>query len=575
MGTRPRRQPKGKSSRALATLLASLLAAALIAGCKEQAPPAPTPTLRPTSTPSPYESLEEARFVISLEGAVLGYEEIHLGDSDESLVAFSELTYQEAHDPVERRSAVLSTAWYPQTYELEYSLLGARSTWIAAREDEALSCLSNNLEWYAPVLVREIRPEPRLLLERAPSALPYALLALQYDRMTNAGQPLLLNWLDVTEDLPQSRPISITLASRQGAVIGTTGFDAWNPEGGDTPMFTLWVREASRALYGVDVPQFEPGPWQLHQHPDWPERGNLEIKRVSTIPEPTPEPASSETDRRRSVTIETRDGIALTGELVLPEGEGPFPCLVLHASDGISPRREPEQAWLDLGWAQFRYDKRGLGESEGKFVRDRIEQSAADAHNIALALAEDPAIDAEQLVFVGLGNGGRAGMLLLASEDQPYMGYVLGKCTWPQPLVPDQVNTQIYQVLTPHYGWTAEQTAAYEEASVRLWQDWLFSQEEQVSALGRRLGLEALHEQLALDAVAALSQAQAPTLLLHAENDPWLPVAGIRAAQEAVGGSSSEPLTWTYLSENLEERDRTYGTDTVSAISDWLVQAGR
>lgn len=556
-------------------LLLILLSATLFCGCEEEPPPAPTPTVRPTSTPSPYESLQEARFVISLDGAVLGYEEIHLGDSDESLVAFSELTYRETHDPIERRSAVLSTAWYPQTYELEYSLLGARSTWIAAREEEALSCLSNNLEWYAPVLVRDIRPEPRLLLERAPSALPYALLALQYDRMANAGQPLLLNWLDVTEDLPQSRPISITLASRQSAVIGTTGFDAWDPEDGDTPMFTFWVREASRALYGVDVPQFEPGAWQLHQHPGWPERGNLEIKRVSTFPEPTSESPSAETDRRQSVTVETRDGVALTGELALPEGEGPFPCLVLHAADGISPRREVHQAWLDLGWAQCRYDKRGLGQSEGKFVRDRIEQSAADAHDIALAIAEDPAIDAEQLVFVGLGNGGRAGMLLLAAADQPYAGYILGGCAWPQPVVPDLINAQVFEVLQPSYGWTPEQTAAYEEASVRLWQDWLFTQEDQVSALGRRLALDALHEQLALDAVAALSQAQAPTLLLHAENDPWLPVAGIRAAQEAVGDSSSEPLTWAYLPENLEERDRTYGADTVSAISDWLVQAGR
>ena len=548
----------------------------LVCGCKEQEPPpAPTPTVRPTATPSPYESLEAARFVISLDGKVLGYEEIHLGDSDESLVAFSELTYQEAHTPVERRSAVLSTALYPQTYELEYSLLGARSTWIAAREEEALSCLSNNLDWYAPVVVRDIRPEPRLLIERAPSALPYALLALQYDRMANASQPLLLNWLDVTEDLPQSRPISITLASRQGAVIGTTGFDAWDPEVGDAPLFTLWVREASRTLYGVDVPQFTPGPWQLRQHPDWPERGNLEIKRVSTIPEPTPEPAVAESDRRQALTFEMRDGIALSGELVLPEGEGPFPCLVLQAADGISPRREAQAAWLDLGWAQFCYDKRGLGQSEDRFVRDRIEQSANDAQDIALALAENGAVDADRLVYVGLGNGGRAGMLLLASEGQPYAGYILGGCAWPQPLVPDLANAQVYEVLTPLYGWTPEETATYTASSVRLWQDWLYSQEKQVSALGRRLGLDALHEQLALDTVAALGQAQAPTMLLHSESDPWLPVAGIRRAQEQVGSSSPAPLSWTYPAGSLQARDRTYSPDTVSAISDWLAAAER
>ena len=359
--------------RLLGLLLATGVVLVMLVACSEEPPPAPTPTMRPTLTPSPYESLDESRYVISLDDTVVGLEELHLGESDGQLVVYSELYYQESSPAVARRSTVLSTALYPQSYELEYSLLGARSTWIAAREGEALSCLANNLDWYAPVVVREIRPEPRLLLEGAPSALPYAVLALQYDQLVDSAQsPYRIHWLDVTEDLPQSRPISITLAARQGAVIGTTAFEAFGA--GDEPLFSMWVRPASRALFGVEVAQFEPGLWQSEQHPTWPESGRLEIERVSAFPEATPMAENEPLARQETLLFESTDGETLAGVLMLPEGEGPFPCLVLHAADGLVGRRDIEITWLDEGWALFRYDKRGLGESEGRYERDRLEQ---------------------------------------------------------------------------------------------------------------------------------------------------------------------------------------------------------
>ena len=183
-------------------------------------------------------------------------------------------------------------------------------------------------------------------------------------------------------------------------------------------------------------------------------------------------------------------------------------------------------------------------------------------------LAENAAVDAERIVFVGLGNGGRAGMLLAAEPTGPYAAYVLGGCGWPEAAFPSLVETQISESLANHHGWTPEQIVAYRDASLEQWQEWLFAQEDQVAMLGRRLRLDALQEQLALDPVVALSAAKAPVLMLHSVDDPWLPVTGPRQLQALTG--EDDAIVWRYLDGPLTDRDGAYSRDTTQTVSDWL-----
>jgi pimeloyl-ACP methyl ester carboxylesterase len=61
----------------------------------------------------------------------------------------------------------------------------------------------------------------------------------------------------------------------------------------------------------------------------------------------------------------------LTGKLVLPEGEGPFPTVVCVHGSAPASRNECDHAvpaLQEAGLAVFGYDKRGVGDSEGIFV---------------------------------------------------------------------------------------------------------------------------------------------------------------------------------------------------------------
>jgi pimeloyl-ACP methyl ester carboxylesterase len=61
----------------------------------------------------------------------------------------------------------------------------------------------------------------------------------------------------------------------------------------------------------------------------------------------------------------------ITGKLVLPEGEGPFPAVVCVHGSGPATRDECDHAvpaLREVGLAVFSYDKRGVGDSDGIFV---------------------------------------------------------------------------------------------------------------------------------------------------------------------------------------------------------------
>ena len=543
---------------------------AVLTGCKKgPTPTPPPPTKYPTATPSPYDSLEESRFTITLDDQLIAIEELHVGEADGELVVFAETRYVSSYPVVERRTVVLSRAFSPVHYELEYSVLGEHSTWVAAREGDAVTCFANNLDWYGPVLTVDVAPAPQVLLERAPSALPFALLALRFDElMATASEPLGIHWLDVTEDLPVSRPLSLTVApARQGAVIGTVAFEGRDADGGAT-RFTMWLRPRTRALYGAEIADFEPGFWQRRMHPTWPDRGRLVIQRVSQVPKVRQQPIEDGT-RREAFSFQGADGHQLAGTLLLPEGTGPFPCLVFHSSEGLVPRWDPGGDLPSRGVAVYCYDKRGLGESEGSFDRDRIVQLAADAIALAPALAKHPLVDGSRMVFVGFGEGGRVGALV-ASRTDAYTAAVLAAWGSAGAAIPGLAEARAVGPLADHYAWTPEQVQAYLGNSLEYWQQWLFEGKDQVSFLGRRVQIESLREQADMNVVQTLAAVQVPVLMLHSRNDAWLPISGVESLQAALAQRDVGRIEFQYLDSELLTVDGHLSEACLKALAAWL-----
>ncbi|WP_198676281.1 alpha/beta hydrolase family protein [Kribbella monticola] len=139
------------------------------------------------------------------------------------------------------------------------------------------------------------------------------------------------------------------------------------------------------------------------------------------------------------------DGIAMYGSLVRPEGDGPFPAVVMVAGSGPTDRdwcspllagsngsgRLFAEAFAEAGIASLRYDKRASGPHAMENVPKLVGRLSMGSHLDELVaavgvLAADEGVDASSIV--GLGNSeGTLHVLHYATsvQDVPFAGIVL------------------------------------------------------------------------------------------------------------------------------------------------------
>ncbi|MGR6319686.1 alpha/beta fold hydrolase [Micromonospora soli] len=139
----------------------------------------------------------------------------------------------------------------------------------------------------------------------------------------------------------------------------------------------------------------------------------------------------------------TSAGHRLVGTLTLPAGAGPRPGALLLPGSGplnrdgdhrrlpLGIQRDLAAALADAGVATLRYDRRGVGDSSGRFPRTGFHENVDDAQAALAALGADPAVDAGKLFLVGHSEGALtatamaargvalAGMVLLAGTGRP------------------------------------------------------------------------------------------------------------------------------------------------------------
>ncbi|WP_202424496.1 alpha/beta hydrolase family protein [Duganella levis] len=121
-----------------------------------------------------------------------------------------------------------------------------------------------------------------------------------------------------------------------------------------------------------------------------------------------------------------RAGIKLAGTLTIPDGDGPFPAVVLICGSGPETRDEEvmgHKVFLVLadalnrrGIAVLRYDKRGVGESTGSYATATIAEFAADAEAALRFVRSHPAIAADRVGLVGHSEGGAVAPMLAVRD---------------------------------------------------------------------------------------------------------------------------------------------------------------
>ena len=109
------------------------------------------------------------------------------------------------------------------------------------------------------------------------------------------------------------------------------------------------------------------------------------------------------------------DSLVLKSNLYKPEGDGPFPAVVvLHGCAGIDYhfRSWPEQLkkWGYVALIVDSFGPRGVGRVCGHSFRVSALERAADSYGAAIYLKQLPYVDTENIGLVGFSHGGWTGM---------------------------------------------------------------------------------------------------------------------------------------------------------------------
>ncbi len=228
------------------------------------------------------------------------------------------------------------------------------------------------------------------------------------------------------------------------------------------------------------------------------------------------------------------EGVALAGTLALPDAQGPHPVALILPGSGpidrdanhkrmrLSISRDLAVALADSGIASLRYDKRGVGRSEGAFLAAGMTDNGGDARAALGWLGSRPEVRADGVFVVGHSEGALLATALAATaDDDSIAGVVL--------LSPSATAGE--RMLA----WQTRQIAATLPRPVRLllkllWIDVVKKQQANVARLrrtttdvarigGRKMNARWHRELLDFDPVPLLAKIRVPVLALTGAKD--------------------------------------------------------
>lgn len=162
-----------------------------------------------------------------------------------------------------------------------------------------------------------------------------------------------------------------------------------------------------------------------------------------------------------SVDVTVMNGArAVPATVVVPDGEGPFPAVVINHGHGGGRQENGglgriAKALADKGILSIRMDFPGSGDSKEPFTEGYLSNMISDSNASLDYIKANYKVDADRLGIFGYSMGGRIAVTIGASADNPYkaMALLAPSVDWGQ------------QMMIGFLGGQAEYDRLYAEAS--------------------------------------------------------------------------------------------------------------
>ncbi|MEU4368914.1 alpha/beta hydrolase family protein [Micromonospora chersina] len=245
----------------------------------------------------------------------------------------------------------------------------------------------------------------------------------------------------------------------------------------------------------------------------------------------------------------TSAGHRLVGTLTLPDGPGPHPAALLLPGSGplnrdgdhrrlrLGIQRDLAAALAAAGVASLRYDRRGVGDSSGRFPHTGFHDNVDDAQAAFTALGADPAVDARALFLVGHSEGAltvtalaargvaTAGLVLLSGSGRPGAEVLRWQAARLLPSLPAPVRLLLRLTRTD----LVTKVSRNHEKTLTTTADvaWIG---------GQRLNAKWMREFLRYDPRPDLARVRAPILAVTGDKDLQVDPADLRVVADSAGG---------------------------------------
>ena len=230
-----------------------------------------------------------------------------------------------------------------------------------------------------------------------------------------------------------------------------------------------------------------------------------------------------------SITYPSRD-VQIPATVVIPDGDGPFPMVVLAHGHGGSKDENIgfgaiAAALKAEGIASIRMDFPGCGESTESFQLNTLTNMKQDVLNAVAYLTSTYAIDTAKVGLFGYSMGGRVALELLGENDYPFAAVAL--------LAPANSTEDLKKLFGGADNW--ETLKATAEANGYADFTTIYGQQQQLSK-----EWFADLDKVADPAAAAAAAYTGPALVIYAKDD------------EAVSPSVSAGVAATLLAEVVQ-----------------------